>query len=140
MGYKAMANKFRQAMGLADPYPAAMALDLAEAEDVSQNTVRRANGKGKRRGEAEAEVARDAEVYRATKAVAGWGREARQNTVRRVLAFLEDCGKSRRSVVAAIDVRVHPEAIPRIVEIAERREQGLPARDGPATRFARMMA
>ena len=35
MGYKAMAEKFRQAVGLADPYPAALALDGI------QNTVRK---------------------------------------------------------------------------------------------------
>ena len=68
------------------------------------------------------------------------GEDWRQNMVRRSKAFLEDCGRSRRSVAAAIDVRVHPEAIPRIVEIAERREQGLPGKDGPAMRFAKMMA
>jgi hypothetical protein len=81
-----------------------------------------------------------AEVYRATKAFEGWGRELRKNTMRRTLAFLGDCGRSRRSVAAAIDIRVHPEAIPRIVEIAERREQGLSERDGPMTRLARRMA
>ena len=50
MGYKAMAEKFRQAVGLADPYPAALALDglggsdSAAGNDNSQNTVRKTNG------------------------------------------------------------------------------------------------
>lgn len=38
MGYKAMAEKFRQAVGLADPYPATLALD------DFQNTVRKDSG------------------------------------------------------------------------------------------------
>lgn len=144
MGYKAMANKFRQAMGLADPYPAAMALDLVSEEDVCQNMVRRDKGETGDDAAAEAERAADAvqaaEMYRVTKASEGWGNTTRKNMVRRTTAFLKDCGRSRRSVLAAIEVRVHPDAIPRIVEIAERREQGLPDRDGPAMRLARLMA
>ena len=47
MGYKAMAEKFRQAVGLADPYPAALALDGLESAAPTdagascQNTVRK---------------------------------------------------------------------------------------------------
>ena len=151
MGYKAMANKFRQAMGMSDPYPASMALDLVEADDAAlkadnkaeddcQNMVRSNDGKGKTRKAEEEEVAREAEVYRVAKTVGGWGEEERQNTVRRMRAFLADCGRTARSVAAAIDVRVHPDAVPRIVEIAERREQGLPSRNGPMAQLARMMA
>ncbi len=61
MGYKAMAEKFRQAVGLADPYPAALALDglkntarkdegqsagdaQAEEDAIIQNTVRKDDG------------------------------------------------------------------------------------------------
>ena len=49
MGYKAMAEKFRQAVGLADPYPAAIALPAA-GEDNRQNTVRKTDVCGKARG------------------------------------------------------------------------------------------
>lgn len=153
MGYKALANKFRQATGLSDPYPASMALDLVEeeareadgdadggAEDVSQNTVRRHKGGGAGRRAATADVVREAEAYRATKVGEGWGMEDRQNMVRRTRALLADCGWSRRSVAAAIDIRVHPDAIPRIVEIAERREQGLPARRSLVERMANAIA
>ncbi len=50
MGYKAMAEKFRQAVGLADPYPAALALGGFEsaaptdADASCQNTVRKSAG------------------------------------------------------------------------------------------------
>ena len=51
MGYKAMAEKFRQAVGLADPYPAAFALDdgtggaTPTVEDARcQNMVRKSDG------------------------------------------------------------------------------------------------
>ncbi len=50
MGYKAMAEKFRQAVGLADPYPAALALDglkstpPTDGDTNCQNTVRKSAG------------------------------------------------------------------------------------------------
>ena len=50
MGYKAMAEKFRQAVGLADPYPAAFALDGLKGSSPTdgdancQNTVRKSAG------------------------------------------------------------------------------------------------
>ena len=39
MGYKAMAEKFRQAVGLADPYPAALALDGLKTTAPTNGTV-----------------------------------------------------------------------------------------------------
>ncbi len=120
MGYKAMAEKFRQAVGLADPYPAAFALD------GRQNTVRKADGGSPK--------------------VAGEGGDGiRQNTVRKAVKrkareMLAECRRSQRSVRLALAMGLSPDLVPPEVEREERRRQGLPARDGLVRRFVQMMA
>ncbi len=132
MGYKAMAEKFRQAVGLAAPYPAAFALDdglrgAAPTEAaIRQNTVRKADGdnqKGADKG----------------------GNGVCQNTVRKAVRrkaeeMLAECRRSQRSVRLALAARLSPDLVPPEVEREERRRQGLPARDGLARRFVQMMA
>ena len=133
MGYKAMAEKFRQAVGLADPYPAAFALDdgtggaTPTVEDTScQNTVRKADGDHAR-------------------GTGDGGDGIRQNTVRKAVRrktkeMLAECRRSQRSVWIALARRLSPDLVPPEVEREERRRQGLPARDGLARRFVQMMA
>ncbi len=48
MGYKAMAEKFRQAVGLADPYPASLALSQVDEDASRKITVRKANSDGQK--------------------------------------------------------------------------------------------
>ncbi len=153
MGYKAMAEKFRQAVGLADPYPATFALDEREnmvrkddgqtsdstrelagngEEDNCQNTVRKdyvKDGEGDDKkgtgGGLEAKVARGMAC-----------RKAR----RRAAAMFADCKRSQRGVRLALAARLAPDQVPPEIEREERRRQGLPARDGLARRFVQMMA
>ena len=121
MGYKAMAEKFRQAVGLADPYPATVALDDC------QNTVRKADGAetkmemGEKDGGAEAKVVR------------GKARRMAQ-------AVLAECGRSQKGLRFALATRLAPDQVPPELEREERRRQGLPSRDGLAQRFVQMMA
>ena len=119
MGYKAMAEKFRQAVGLADPYPAALALEGC------QNTVRKDNGRGAKTEGLEARAGQDA-AYR----------KARRKTEE----MLAECGRSQRGVRLALAARLSPDLIPPALEREERRRQGLPPRDGFARRFVQMMA
>ena len=147
MGYKAMAEKFRQAVGLADPYPAAFALDDC------QNTARKVDG-GKLNGERESKErsGKDRCQNTARKAdggspkVAGEGGDGiRQNTVRKAVKrkareMLAECRRSQQSVRLALAMRLSPDLVPPEVEREERRRQGLPARDGLARRFVQMMA
>ena len=127
MGYKAMAEKFRQAVGLADPYPAAFALGDGPAENAScQNTVRKADGDHSR-------------------GVGDGGDGIRQNTVRKGVRrkaeeMLAKCRRSQRSVWIALARRLSPDQVPPEVEREERRKQGLTAREGLARRFVQMMA
>ena len=146
MGYKAMAEKFRQAVGLADPYPATLALDgrqntvrksdgwepdggrEAAAEpkgDSCQNTVRKGNGIGAAPEGKSGRRAREAACGRARKV-------ARE--------MLKDCGRSQRGMRLALAARLSPDLVPPEIEQEERRRQGLPARDGFARRFVQMMA
>ena len=132
MGYKAMAEKFRQAIGLADPYPAALALDglkstpPTDGDDNCQNTVRKSDG--------------------GTPKEADEGRNAKcQNTVRKSVhrkaeEMLAECRRSQRSVRIALAMRLSPDLVPPETEQEERRRQGLPPRDGLARRFVKMMA
>ena len=131
MGYKAMAEKFRQAVGLADPYPATLALGDC------QNTVRKSDDEEKKGGR---------------EPTAGPEDDGRQNTVRKANAvvcerarkaakeMMKECGRSQRSVKIALAMRLSPDLVPPEVEREERRRQGLPARDGLARRFVQMMA
>ena len=120
MGYKAMAEKFRQAIGLADPYPAALALDDCK------NMVRKSIGGNPKR-------------------VQGSGNGVRQNTVRNSVKrkaeeVMAECGRSQRGVRIALAMRLSSDLVPPEVEQEERRRQGLPSRDGFARRFVQMMA
>ncbi len=143
MGYKAMAEKFRQAVGLIDPYPAALALDdsqntvrksvtdegrgaAAEPKgDGCQNTVRKDNGMGAVSEGKDGRKVREAVCRRARKV-------ARE--------MLKDCGRSQRSMRLALAARLSPDMVPPEIEQEERRRQGLPSRDGFARRFVQMMA
>jgi hypothetical protein len=149
MGYKATAEKFRQAIGLADPYPAALALDgfqntvrkskgeVAEADgdvgrDIRQNTVRKDDGEAvvtadgrTSEGGIEAKVERGMACRRAR---------------RKAGELLAECRWSQRSVRLALTTRLAPDQVPLEVEREERRWQGLPPKDGLARRFVQMMA
>ena len=154
MGYKAMAEKFRQAVGLADPYPATIALDgFANAaqmdEDANRkNMVRKSTGGDQ--GDVGEEgsgtcqntvrkdgVARAGEkAAEAQMALAAVCVQARRNAEK----MLAECGKSQRGVRLVLAARLAPDQVPPEIEREERRRQGLPPRDGLAERFARMMA
>ncbi len=131
MGYKAMAEKFRQAVGLADPYPAALALG------DRQNTVRKTDVGGQdgergpmaRQGDGE----RQSTVRNATAAICGRARKVAGE-------MLKECRRSQRSVRIALTMRLSPNLVPMEIEQEERRRQGLPVRDGFARRFVQMMA
>ena len=118
MGYKAMAEKFRQAVGLVDPYPAVLALEGCK------NTVRKDSGGTKTEG-LEARAARGMSY-----------RKAR----RKAEEMLAECGRSQRGVRLALTARLSPDLVPPAVEREERHWQGLPPRDGLARSFVQMMA
>ena len=119
MGYKAMAEKFRQAVGLVDPYPAALALEEC------QNTVRKDNEQGTKTEGLEARAKRGMAC-----------RKAR----RKAEEMLAKCGRSQRGVRLALKARLSPDLIPPALEREERQRQGLPPRDGLVRRFVQMMA
>ena len=154
MGYKAMAEKFRQAVGLTDPYPATLALDgLVDAastntdekcknmvrksngcapkevgdrkDGICQNMVRKDDGQGMKTEGVETRVAREMAC-----------RKAR----RKAEEMLAGCRRSQRSVRIALAMRLSPDLVPPEIEQEERRRQGLPPRDGLARRFVQMMA
>ena len=131
MGYKAMAEKFRQAVGLADPYPAALALDGLKSSSPNdgaanyQNTVRKDDERERKSAGVEARAAREMAC-----------RKAR----RKAEEMLKECRKSQRGVRIALAIRLSPDLVPPEVEREEWRRQGLPARDGLASRFVEMMA
>ena len=154
MGYKAMAEKVRQAVGLADPYPATLALcglesvASTEAGASCQNMVRKTNGDTSKEG-AEGRCALCQNMVRRDE---GPGRkkesmEARmtrgmvcRKASRKAEKMLAECRRSQRSVRLALEARLSPDKVPTDVEREERRRQGLPARDGLARRFVQMMA
>ena len=156
MGYKALAEKFRQAVGLADPYPATLALGApaatvpeaagGEAAGSRQNTVRKSDG-----GEADAGLG-DTGVHPrpGPRTMEAGGcqntvRKAEERMVRRrarrkAEEMLGACGRSQRGVRIALAARLAPDQVPPEVEQEERRRQGLPARDGLLRRFVERMA
>ena len=168
MGYKAMAEKFRQAVGLADPYPAALALDglkgttPTDADANCQNTVRKSAeveldgereptaqlGNGDCQNTARKDGGRGTKKDEMkTKGVKRERVEARvargmacRETRRKAEEMLKECRRSQRSVRIALAARLSPNQVPPEVEREERRRQGLPARDGLARRFVQMMA
>ena len=149
MGYKAMAEKFRQAIGLSDPYPAALALEEFKntvqkskgeeavaggdkAVENHQNTVRKDDGEevgstdGRTSaGEIETKLGRGIACKRAR---------------RRAGEMLAECRWSQRSVMLALTMRLAPDRVPPEIELEERRRQGLPPKDGLARCFVQMMA
>ena len=154
MGYKAMAEKFRQAVGLTDPYPAALALDNKKGTTPTdggancQNTVRKSSGK------ASEDVKISEESMCQNTVRKDYGREMKTEGVearvtremacrkarRKADEVLKECRRSQRSVRLALEMRLSPDLVPPEVEREERRRQGLPARDGLARRFVQMMA
>ncbi len=168
MGYKAMAEKFRQAVGLADPYPAALALDGLKGSSPTdgdancQNTVRKpaeVELDGKREPTAQQgdvdcqntvrkddgqgmntdEMKREEMKREGVEAHVVRGMACRKAR-RKAEEMLKECRRSQRSVRLALAVRLSPDQVPPEVEREERRRQGLPARDGLARRFVQMMA
>ena len=140
MGYKALAEKFRQAVGLADPYPATLALG------APADTVPKAAG-----GEADAGPGGTGVHPRpGPRTMEAGGRQntvrkAEERTVRRrarrkAEEMLGACGRSQRGVRIALAARLAPDQVPPEVEQEERRRQGLPARDGLMRRFVQRMA
>ena len=126
MGYKAMAEKFRQAVGLADPYPATFALDNSE------NMVRKDDVQG---GQADDKKGIDGGLE--TKVARGVACRKARRTAKKMLT---ECRRSQRGVRLALAARLAPDQVPPEIERQERRRQGLPARDGLASRFVKMMA
>ncbi len=159
MGYKAMAEKFRQTVGLADPYPAALALDglgstpPTDAGSSCQNTVRKSDG-GTPKEAAEVGgavcqnmVRKDDELGAETDEMKTEGVEAHmargmacRKARRKAEEMLAECRRSQRSVRLALAARLAPDQVPPEVELKERRRQGLPPRDSFARRFVQMMA
>ena len=131
MGYKAMAEKFRQAVGLADPYPAALALD--KCQNSERNTGEKAPDGERNPMERPADDGRQNTVRKTRATVCRQARKAARE-------MMAACRKSQRSVKIALAMRLSPELVPPDVEREERRRQGLPARDGLARRFVQMMA
>ncbi len=87
MGYKAMAEKFRQAVGLSDPYPASLALDHVVDEVSSKNTVQKANSGGPKEDVGGGQDKSQNTVRKSDDAAAGReateGETVRQNMVRK---------------------------------------------------------
>ena len=158
MGYKAMAEKFRQAIGLADPYPAALALDglkstpPADGDANCQNMVRKYTGVELDGGREPPAQLGDGECQNTVRKDDGQGmktegveaRAARgmayRKARRKAEEMLAGCRRSQRSVRIALAMRLSPDLVPPEIEQEERRRQGLPPRDGLARRFVQMMA
>ena len=135
MRYKAMAEQFRQVVGLRDPLPASFALDGgggdAEAGDASENTVRK-----------DSEMAGNVES------------EGNENTVRKISLeervivgkarkraeeFFGKCGMSMRGALAELENRLGPDKVSPAMVAGERVRQGLSPKPGLAERFAATM-
>ena len=164
MGYKAMAEKFRQAIGLADPYPATLALDglksapTTDGDPNCKNMVRKSNEETASDKRTSKESMRQNTVRKdgeqrmkmnemKTDEMRTEGVEARVvrgmvcgKARRKAEEMLAECRRSQRSVRLALAARLSPNLVPPEVEREERRKQGLPVRDGFARRFVKMMA
>lgn len=108
MRYKAMAEQFRQAIGLRDPLPAALALDGEGDTDENENTVRK--------------VSLEEHV------VIGKARK-------RATEFFAKCGVTMRGTFAELNKRLGPDNVPRELVVRERLRQGLSPEPGAAERF-----
>ncbi len=168
MGYKAMAEKFRQAVGLADPYPATLALDApgsatpTDSGASCQNTVRKSAEVEPNGGREPPAQLGDGDCQNTVRKDDGQGmktdqmrrndmaREGVEARVARGMAcrkarrkaeeMLAGCRRSQRSVRLALAARLSPDQVPPEIEQEERRRQGLPPRDSLARRFVQMMA
>ena len=154
MGYKAMAEKFRQAIGLTDPYPAALALDglenpvTTDRNTVCQNMVRKSTLDAPKKTGKDGSSIHQNMVRKdhglLTKAEGMETRVAKgmayRKARRKAVEMLAECRRSQRSVRLALAARLSPDQVPPEIEREERRKQGLPLRDGLARRFVQMMA
>jgi hypothetical protein len=154
MGYKAMAEKFRQVVGLADPYPATLALDdpgsegPTDADANCQNTVRKSTDGTMKLGDEGGCSNRQNTVRKDDgRRMKTAGVEARverrmvcRKARRKAQEMLAECRRSQRGVRLALAARLSPDLVPPAIERKERQRQGLPPRDGPIRRFVQMMA
>ena len=129
MRYKALAKQFRQAVGLRDPYPAAVALPDA-AEDECEITVRTDTDEGIEGSEitvrkSSREIALNAEI--------GLAREA-------AAAFFGKCKATQRGLVTELDTRLRPELAPEKFLPGKRILRGLSPTSGHSESVRSMLA
>ena len=158
MRYKAMAERFRQVVGLRDPLPAALALDAGGAEAAHENTVRKNRemdgNEGSGGNENTVRKEDGAEAGATSCGMSGVaccspGR-ACENTVRKISLeesvtvgkarkraeeFFGKCGASMRGAYAELERRLGPDSVPPETVAAERARQGLSPKPGFAERF-----
>ena len=131
MRYKAMAEQFRQIVGLHDPFPAELALDSNEAENVSENTVRKdGETDGNKRNEGNENMVR--KISLEERMIVGKARK-------RAEEFFGKCGVTMRGTFAELEKCLGPDSVPPEMVIEERMRQGLSPKPGLAERFTATM-
>lgn len=130
MRYKAMAEQFRQVVGLRDPLPAALALAgeaNEETGDASGNTVRKSSEISGNEESAENEnMVR--KISLEEKVIVGKARKMAEE-------FFGKCGMSMRGAYAELENRLGPGNVPPEMVAAERIRQGLSPKPGLRERF-----
>ena len=131
MRYKAMAEQFRQVVGLRDPLPAALVLDGTEAEGESENTVRKDYEMNENEGSEENEnTVRKVSVEE--KMIVGKARK-------KAAEFFRMCGVSMHGAYAELGKRLGPGKVSDEIVVQERIRQGLSPEPGLAERFTATM-
>ena len=127
MRYKAMAERFRQVVGLRDPLPAMLALDNEGADAVHENTVRKNRGRNENEGSGENKNT-VRKISLEERIIVGKARK-------RAEEFFGKCGTSMRGAYAELEKRLGPDSVPPETVAAERARQNLPAKPKLRERF-----
>ena len=127
MRYKAMAERFRQVVGLRDPLPAALALDVDGVGGDRENTVRKSHEMGGNEGSSVNENT-VRKISLEERVIVGKARK-------RAEEFFGKCGMSMRGAYAELERRLGPDSVPPETVAAERVRQGLSAKPSLAERF-----
>ena len=129
MRYKALAKQFRQAIGLHDPYPAAVALPDATGEgskiSVRTDADERIEGCEITVRTRLKNVTLDAEIVRARKVAT---------------EFFGKCKATQRGLIAELDTRLRPELAPEEYRRGKHLLQGLSPASGSIERIQDMLA
>lgn len=104
MRYKAMAEKFRQAVGLEDPIPAEYVITDGNENTVRNNSESRQNKDGNEMIEASPTAPQQASWEKRMIKISN-------QCLEKALIFFAECGNSQAGLIAALDVRLDPDVI-----------------------------